>query len=109
MKQKKNTIIIGNWSTKNCISKKGSLNKMLKRVCNSLRYFDFLNKLIYKSNYNNISLKIQNESYTSKLCSKCGTINNNLGSKKIFNCNSCNMKYDRDMNACRNILIKSLN
>ena len=31
------------------------------------------------------------------------------GSKKIFNCNSCNMKYDRDMNACRNILIKSLN
>lgn len=109
MKQKKNTIIIGNWSTKNCISKKGSLNKMLKRVCNSLKYFDFLNKLIYKSNYNNISLKIQNESYTSKLCSKCGTINNNLGSKKIFNCNSCNMKYDRDMNACRNILIKSLN
>ena len=108
MKENKNTIIIGNWSTKNCISKKGSLNKMLKRVCNSLRYFDFLNKLIYKSNYNNISLKIQNEAYTSKLCSMCGAINKNLGSKKVFNCVNCKMVYDRDMNACRNILIKSL-
>ena len=108
MKQNKNTIVIGNWSTKNCISKKYSLNKMLKRVCNSLRYFDFLNKLIYKSNYNNISLKIQNESYTSKLCSTCGTINKNLGSKKKFECLHCKMIYDRDMNACRNILIKSL-
>jgi len=108
MNENKSTIVIGNWSTKNCISNKGSLNKMLKRVCSSLRYFDFLNKLVYKSNYHNISLKIQNESYTSKLCSCCGTLNNNLGSKKVFNCGNCKMVYDRDMNACRNILIKSL-
>ena len=108
MNENKSTIVIGNWSTKNCISNKGSLNKMLKRVCSSLRYFDFLNKLVYKSNYHNISLKIQNESYTSKLCSCCGTLNNNLGSKKVFNCVNCKMVYGRDMNACRNILIKSL-
>ncbi len=108
MNENKSTIVIGNWSTKNCISNKGSLNKMLKRVCSSLRYFDFLNKLVYKSNYHNISLKIQNESYTSKLCSCCGTLNSNLGSKKVFDCSNCEMVYDRDMNACRNILIKSL-
>jgi IS605 OrfB family transposase len=109
IKQNKNTIVIGNWSTKNCISKKGSLNRMLKRVCSSLRYYEFLQKLIYKSNYNDITLKIQDEAYTSKMCSECGKINNTLGSSKVFNCSKCKLCYDRDMNACRNILMKSLN
>ena len=65
--------------------------------------FFFLTWLFY------FTLKIQDESYTSKLCSKCGEINNTLGSSKVFNCNKCNLHYDRDMNSCRNILIKSLN
>jgi putative transposase len=108
MNQNKSTIVIGNWSTKQCVSKKGTLNKMLKRVCLSLRYYEFLMKLRYKSNYNNISLKIQDESYTSKLCSTCGTINNKLGSSKVFNCLTCKTTHDRDVNACRNILMKSL-
>lgn len=109
MNQNKNTIVIGNWSTKRCVSKKGSLNKMLKRVCLSLRYYDFLNKLQYKSNYNNISLKIQDEAYTSKLCSMCGKINKKLSSSKIYNCLNCKIIHDRDINACRNILMKSFN
>ena len=109
IEQNKSTIVIGKWSTKNCISRKGSLNKMLKRVCNSLRYYDFLQKLDYKSKCHNISLKIQNEAYTSKLCSRCGKQNNKLGSSKVFECSSCSLVYDRDMNACRNILMKSFN
>jgi putative transposase len=110
MKQNKNTIIIGNWSTKRCISKNGSLkDKMLKRVCSSLRYYQFLQKLIYKSKCHNINLKIQNEAYTSILCSGCGKINNKLGKLKIFKCKGCKLIYDRDMNSCRNILMKSLN
>lgn len=109
IKHNKNTIVIGNWSTKRCISKNGSLNKMLKRVCSSLRYYEFLQKLSYKSNCNDITLKIQDESYTSKLCSNCGELNNTLGSSKVFKCKKCNLHYDRDMNSCRNILIKSLN
>ncbi|NQV78708.1 MAG: transposase [Lutibacter sp.] len=105
--QNKNTIIIGKWSTKSCISRKGSLNKMLKRVCSSLRYYDFLQKLDYKSKCHNINLKIQDEAYTSKLCSVCGKINNKLGSSKVFKCTNCNLLYDRDMNSCRNILMRS--
>ena len=111
IKQNKNTIIIGKWSTKSCISNnnKKQLNPMLKRVCSSLRYYQFLQKLKYKSHYNNITLKIQDESFTSIMCSTCGIINDDLGSSKIFNCSNCKNTYDRDMNACRNILIKSLN
>lgn len=107
MNQNKNTIIIGKWSTKNCISKKGSLPKMIKRVCSSMRYYNFLQRLQYKCKINDVTLKIQNEAYTSKLCSKCGNLNKKLGSSKIFDCPKCKLNYDRDMNACRNILMKS--
>lgn len=68
MNQNKNTIIIGKWSTKNCISRKGSLPKMIKRVCSSMRYYNFLQRLQYKCKINDVTLKIQNEAYTSKLC-----------------------------------------
>ena len=106
--QNKHTIAIGNWSTKRCVSKKGSLNNRLKKVMMSLSYYKFLQKLDYKCKQQNINLKIVDESYTSILCSKCGKENKELGSSKKFDCKKCNFKHDRDMNACRNILIKSL-
>ena len=74
----------------------------------SLSYYKFLQKLDYKCKQQNINLKIVDESYTSILCSKCGKENKELGSSKKFDCKKCNFKHDRDMNACRNILIKSL-
>ena len=43
--------------------------------------------------------------YTSKTCSRCGTINNNLKlSDRIFVCPTCNFKEHRDINASINIL-----
>ena len=100
-------ILIGNWSTKSCISNRYHLNKKTKRTIQSIRYFDFLQKLKFKCDEYNISLNIVDESYTSKTCSHCGIINQKLGSKKTFKCPSCNIIIDRDLNGCRNILIKS--
>ena len=37
-------ISIGNWSTKDTSSKKGNLQPIYKRIGNSLRYYDFLQK-----------------------------------------------------------------
>ena len=48
------------------------------------------------------------EYYTSKICSKCGNYNDKLKGEKIYNCSKCSIKIDRDINACRNILIKTL-
>lgn len=107
----KNTnIMIGNWSTKNCIRKKDSrLNKMTKRIASRLRYYEFLMKLKYKCELNGNKLKIVDESYTSILCSNCGNEHPNLGSSKIYKCSNCNIKIDRDLNSCRGIAIKSQN
>ena len=101
-------IRIGNWSTKRCISNDFNLHKTTKRVIQSLRYFEFCEKLTFKCKEYNVSLKIVDESYTSKTCSCCGIINKMLGSKKTFKCPHCNIKIDRDINGCRNILMKSL-
>ncbi len=48
------------------------------------------------------------EEFTSKTCTNCKKINYKLGSSKIFKCNSCNLKLDRDINASRNIYEKNL-
>lgn len=43
--------------------------------------------------------------YSSKTCSSCGTINNELTLKeRIFQCKACNLELDRDYNACLNLL-----
>lgn len=56
---------------------------------------------------------IVDESYTSKTCGLCGTINNNLSlNDRLYNCIKKECKYkevDRDYNGARNILIKTLN
>ena len=53
-------------------------------------------------------LHIQDESFTSKTCGKCGKINQLLGSSKEFICPFCGYDADRDVNAGRNILLKFL-
>lgn len=100
-------ILIGNMSTKSIISKTKNLAKTTKNYCTALSHYLFKQRLQSKSQeYENIFKEVD-ESYTSKTCGGCGSINENLGSKKIFSC-SCSFKCDRDVNGARNILIKYL-
>jgi putative transposase len=48
------------------------------------------------------------EHYTTKTCSCCGMINNNVGSKEVFTCPYCNLITGRDMNASKNMKMKGL-
>ena len=48
------------------------------------------------------------EAYTSKTCSSCGWINHKLGGSEIFKCISCHVTLDRDLNAARGILLRTL-
>lgn len=102
------TIFIGDLNVKSIASKKGNLCKEMKKVALSLSFYKFKDKLKYKCNVNNINLGVTNEWFSSKMCSMCSNIDENLGSNKIYNCKKCGKIIDRDINGARNIYIKSL-
>jgi len=85
------------------------MNKMVKRVGNSLSLYKFKQKLQYKCLLKNVKYKEVDESHTSKLCSNCGVEYKwNLQGKKIYECNYCGLHMDRDINGAKNIMIKSI-
>lgn len=98
-------ITIGKLSTKRIISNNNNLNKKSKRSVCSLSHFRFREILEYQCIKNNVKLKIVDESYTTKTCSNCSTIND-VGKEKIFSCSNCLMRCDRDVNAAKNIYNK---
>jgi IS605 OrfB family transposase len=103
------TIIIGKLSTKDIVNKKTSkLLPITKRVALSLRHYEFRNRLKAKCEETGTILIELPEHYTSKTCSKCGTLNETLGASKTFSCDDCKIIIDRDYNAAKNILIKSI-
>lgn len=102
------TILIGNMSSKNIVSNKGNLNKMTKRVALSLRFYEFRERLKYKSEVRGANYGVINEWLTSKMCSNCGNINENLGCNEIYNCENCSISIERDINGSKNIHIVSL-
>ena len=102
-------ITIGNWSTKSIISnEKSVLNSYNKRFAQNISFYKFLQRLQFKCAVRNISLRIQDEYYTSKVCTNCTYKHEKLGGNDMFNCPSCNIKIKRDYNGARNIMLKSL-
>ena len=102
------TILIGDMSTKSIVKKGGNLNKMTKRIALSLNFFQFRQRLKYKCDTKGVRYGKINEWMTSKMCSKCGNVKENLGGNEIYNCEKCHMKMERDINGARNIYIKAI-
>jgi hypothetical protein len=101
-------IFLGNFSTKNMVEDNKS-SKLNKRIANALKLYQFRERLKYKCIIRDCKLKIIDEYNTSKCCSNCGNIKQDLKANKIYECIKCNCIYDRDLNASKNILIKGLN
>jgi len=80
------------------------------RLMNTFSFYRFHQKLKSTCALRKNKLYIVDESYTSKTCGVCGTVNNKLGSLKTFKCinNNCKIIIDRDYNGSRNILLKHL-
>lgn len=104
------TILLPTFEVSNMIQ----LTKKIRKINNttvrnmlSLSHYSFKLKLKYKCESLGRNLLIVNESYTSQLCGNCGKRNRNLGAKKEFHCNECNIKMDRDTNGARNIMLKT--
>ena len=103
------TILIGDMSTKGIVSNSGSnLNNYNKQLAYSLSFFKYRERLKYKCTIKNCNYVKVNEYYTSKTCSVCANVKNDLGSNKIYECTICKSKIDRDINGCRNIIMKCL-
>jgi putative transposase len=104
-----NNILLGDLSAKSIVKKSNKvLSPLMKTACMRSRYYEFSKRLKYKCELTKSKFKLVNEYYTSKTCSKCGNYNNKLKGEKIYACDNCNFIFDRDLNACRNIMFKSL-
>lgn len=101
------------------VNNKGNINSremkniednLLKILCHT----DFLDTLkIYAKKYKK-DLKIVDESFTSKYCSRCGESNKferildpDDSERRKYICKHCGFVACRDFNACRSILIKN--
>jgi len=99
------TIILGKLSTKKVLMKH-DLHSVVKNQLQYTRHYEFNERLKYKCNVRGNNYFYVDESYTTKICGKCGCINE-IGKKKLYNCLNCNLVIDRDVNSARNILIKN--
>ena len=84
-----------------CLSNE-TVRKML-----TLSHFKFRMRLMDYCKKFNTNVFIVPEHYTSKTCGMCGSLNENLGKDKVFRCSNCNFVCDRDLQASRNICLKT--
>ena len=108
-----NVIVLPTFETQKMVSrkllsKKRRLSKKTNRMMINLSHYKFQEKMKYQCKKYKRKLLIVNESYTSKTCTSCGKLKNDLGSAKMYNCNDCGLCLDRDVNGARNIYIKTL-
>jgi len=102
-------ILLGDMSAKSIVSRnKSVLSNNAKVACLRTRYYQFQQRLKYKCQLSRTNYRLVNECYTSKICSNCGYYKEDLKGEKRYHCNKCNISLDRDINGCRNIMIKSL-
>lgn len=82
-----------------------NLSKEVKFVLNNLSHNKFKTFLKSKAEECGSAVYDVNESYTSQMCSKCGTLSEKYVNR-IKECSKCKYKIDRDVNGSRNILLK---
>lgn len=103
------TVIIPEFETQKMVSG-GKLNSRVARSMMNLSHYLFRKRLLSVSEeYINCSVEIVSEEFTSQTCGKCGELNKDLGSNKVFKCvnKKCKIEIDRDVNGARNILLKN--
>ena len=69
----------------------------------------FRNRLLSKAEeFGKIIITSVSEAYTSKTCSHCGYIKRNLGGNKVFRCDGCGLRINRDLNGAQGIFLRAL-
>ena len=80
-------------------------NKHLAKDVANCSFYTIKEHLIRKAKERNIIVRLVDRFYpSSKTCSNCGSYKKNLKlSQRVYHCNSCQVKIDRDFNASLNI------
>lgn len=100
-------IIIPPFETQNMVCK---LKSSTARMMYNLSFYEFRKKLIEKGKERNCKIIIKPEGYTSKTCTRCGTIKNDLKmGDSIYICKNknCGLVIDRNYNGARNIMLRN--
>ena len=80
-------------------------NKHLAKDVANCSFYTIKEHLVRKAKERNIIVRLVDRFYpSSKTCSNCGGYKKNLKlSQRVYHCNSCRVKIDRDFNASLNI------
>ena len=80
-------------------------NKHLSKAIAEQCFYEFIRQIKYKSKFNGIEFIQADRFYpSSKKCSCCGNIKKDLKLKeRIYICNECGNRIDRDLNASINL------
>ena len=80
-------------------------NHRLAKSLSDVSFYEFRRMLEYKANYNNKQIIHADRFYpSSKTCSSCGNVKEDLTLKdRIYVCNACGLRIDRDYNASLNL------
>ena len=106
--KKYTNIYLGKLSTKGITSKNNKLNKYEKLFTYAISHDKFKTILTNKAKEFGVKLNIVCEGNTTKTCGGCGYVKENVKNSRIFKCDNCKIKIDRDTNGARSILIKHL-
>lgn len=100
------TIIIPRFNGKR-VAENNKKNKKLNRDIFNMAHFAFRTYLKHKGVVAGCNVIECSEAFTTKTCGKCG-YHNNVGKRREYKCVCCGTFMDRDLNAARNVLLRSL-
>ncbi len=99
-------IILGKINVQQLMSMK-SQSKSNKEMFKFLSHFLFRQRLLMKtSNMTSKTVIVQDESYTTQTCVKCGVLKKDVGGCSVYDCSRCNFKIGRDISGASNILLR---
>ena len=72
-------------------------------------HYRFKQRVLFKCRQLGCGVAVVNEAYTSKTCSCCGAVKNDLGGAKVYRCANaaCGAVIDRDVNGAKNIFLRN--
>ena len=79
--------------------------KYLSEKIDNSKFYEVRRQLEYKCKWYNIEFIVADKYFpSSKMCSMCGNIKNNLSlGDRIYMCDKCGLIIDRDLNASINL------
>ena len=107
VKNKPKYITIENLSIKEMVSKtRDDHKKSLSRYIMQSKFYYLFQRIIWKCKVYGVELRIANKYFaSSKKCSECGHKKKDLTlDDRIYVCDECGLKIDRDLNAAINLL-----